>query len=236
MANIQEKISKLFPQAAFAQTDVLEMTIADEQWHDLAHTLRHDPELSFDFLVTIAGMDWKENGLGCIYELVATSRNERVSVKVMATGDREKPFIHSVFDIWDIATVYEREVYDYFGIIFVNNPDMRRLFLNIDWKGYPLRKDYNDDPDINPVSIENERQTDFTDTWVEREGKIVKEERRIFQADDFVVNIGPQHPATHGVLRFRTAVDGEIIKKIDLYLGYIHRGVEIGRASCRERV
>lgn len=226
MANIQEKISKLFPQAAFAQTDVLEMTIADEQWHDLAHTLRHDPELSFDFLVTIAGMDWKENGLGCIYELVATSRNERVSVKVMATGDREKPFIHSVFDIWDIATVYEREVYDYFGIIFVNNPDMRRLFLNIDWKGYPLRKDYNDDPDINPVSIENERQTDFTDTWVEREGKIVKEERRIFQADDFVVNIGPQHPATHGVLRFRTAVDGEIIKKIDLYLGYIHRGVE----------
>lgn len=226
MANIQEKISKLFPQAAFAQTDVLEMTIADEQWHDLAHTLRHDPELSFDFLVTIAGVDWKENGLGCIYELVATSRNERVSVKVMATGDREKPFIHSVFDIWDIATVYEREVYDYFGIIFVNNPDMRRLFLNIDWKGYPLRKDYNDDPDINPVSIENERQTDFTDTWVEREGKIVKEERRIFQADDFVVNIGPQHPATHGVLRFRTAVDGEIIKKIDLYLGYIHRGVE----------
>ena len=226
MANIQEKISKLFPQVTFAQTDVLEMTVADEQWHDLAHALRHDPELSFDFLVTIAGMDWKENGLGCIYELVATSRNERVSVKVMATGDREKPFIHSVHDLWAIATVYEREVYDYFGIIFVNNPDMRRLFLNIDWKGYPLRKDYNADPAVNPVSIENERQTDFTDTWVERDGKIVKEERRIFQPDDFVVNIGPQHPATHGVLRFRTAVDGEIIKKIDLYLGYIHRGVE----------
>lgn len=59
MANIQEKISKLFPQVTFAQTDVLEMTVADEQWHDLAHALRHDPELSFDFLVTIAGMDWK---------------------------------------------------------------------------------------------------------------------------------------------------------------------------------
>ncbi len=48
----------------------------------------------------------------------------------------------------------------------------------------------------------------------------------MFQPEDFVVNIGPQHPATHGVLRFRTAIDGEEIKKIDVYMGYIHRGVE----------
>ena len=49
---------------------------------------------------------------------------------------------------------------------------------------------------------------------------------RVFEKEDFVVNIGPQHPATHGVLRFRTAVDGETIKKIDVYCGYIHRGIE----------
>ena len=146
MATTQEKISSLFPEAAFATTDILEVTIDDSKWHDLAHALRHDSELSFDFLVTIVGMDWKEAGLGCIYELISTTRNERISVKVMATGDRETPYIHSVYDLWDIATVFEREVYDYFGIIFINNPDMRRLFLNIDWKGYPLRKDYNDDP------------------------------------------------------------------------------------------
>ena len=104
---------------------------------------------------------------------------------------------------------------------------MRRLFLNLDWKGYPLRKDYDEDPSINPVSIENERRTDFTDVRTETaDGKIEKHERRIFQPEDFVVNIGPQHPATHGVLRFRTAIDGETIKKIDIYLGYIHRGVE----------
>lgn len=48
----------------------------------------------------------------------------------------------------------------------------------------------------------------------------------MFTEEDFVVNIGPQHPATHGVLRFRTSVDGETIKKIDVYMGYIHRGVE----------
>ncbi len=225
MANIQDKISGKFPEAAFTQTpSVLEVSVPDARWHDMAQMLRH--ELEFDYLVTIVGMDWKEAGLGCVYYLVSTRTNDHIAVKVMATGDREKPFIHSVYDLWQIATIYEREVYDYFGIIFINNPDMRRLFLNIDWKGYPLRKDYNDDPNINPVSIENERQTDFTDTWVEKDGKIVKEEHRVFQPDDFVVNIGPQHPATHGVLRFRTAVDGETIKKIDIYLGYIHRGVE----------
>jgi NADH-quinone oxidoreductase subunit C/D len=90
-----------------------------------------------------------------------------------------------------------------------------------------LRKDYNDDPALNPVSIENERQSDLTDVYEEDEqGNVVKKEREIFHPGDFVVNIGPQHPATHGVLRFRTAVDGETIKKIDVYMGYIHRGVE----------
>ena len=227
MSNIREKILSVLPEAVIEDGDIMRVTVPDAKWHDFAKTLRDDSDLAFDFLVTIVGMDWKENGMGCIYYLTSTKHNTHISVKVMATGDREQPLIHSIHDLWAIATIFEREVYDFFGIIFINNPDMRRLFLNIDWKGYPLRKDYNDDPAINPVSIENERQTDFTDVWTEdAEGKVVKHESRIFKPEDFVVNIGPQHPATHGVLRFRTAVDGEIIKKIDIYLGYIHRGVE----------
>ena len=227
MSNIREKISTVLPEAVIEDGDIMQVTVPDAKWHDFAKTLRDDSDLAFDFLVTIVGMDWKENGMGCIYYLTSTKHNTHISVKVMATGDREQPLIHSIHDLWAIATIFEREVYDFFGIIFINNPDMRRLFLNIDWKGYPLRKDYNDDPNINPVSTENERQTDFTDVWTEdADGKVVKHERRIFKPEDFVVNIGPQHPATHGVLRFRTAVDGEIIKKIDIYLGYIHRGVE----------
>lgn len=227
MSNIREKISTLLPEAVIEDGDIMQVTVPDAKWHDFAKILRDDADLSFDFLVTIVGMDWKENGMGCVYYLTSTKFNTHLAVKVMATGDRERPLIHSIFDLWAIATVYEREVYDFFGIIFINNPDMRRLFLNLDWKGYPLRKDYDEDPSINPVSIENERQTDFTDVWTETaDGKIEKHERRIFQPEDFVVNIGPQHPATHGVLRFRTAIDGETIKKIDIYLGYIHRGVE----------
>ncbi|WP_289737678.1 NADH-quinone oxidoreductase subunit C [Paramuribaculum intestinale] len=221
MADIQERIAGQFPEATFDTSDVLTVEIPDAKLHALARFLRD--ELHFDYLMTIVGMDWVEK-MGCIYYLQSTADHNRIAIKA-TTADRENPMLHSIADLWQIAVIYEREVFDFFGIVFIGNPDMRRLFLSIDWKGYPLRKDY--DPSLNPVPTENERQSDFTDTYVEQsDGKIVKEQARVFEEDDFVVNIGPQHPATHGVLRFRTAVDGETIKKIDVYMGYIHRGIE----------
>lgn len=223
MAELKEKIAKLFPDATFEDGDILLVNIADEKWHDCALALRDT--LGFDFLVTIVGVDWKDK-LGCVYYLTNTTNNEHLSVRV-TTDNFETPMLHSVADLWSIAGIFEREVYDFFGIVFINNPDMRRIFLSIDWKGFPLRKNYDESEEINPVTVENERQTDFTDTYVELpDGKVEKREVRVFEPDDFVVNIGPQHPATHGVLRFRTAVDGETIKKIDVYMGYIHRGIE----------
>lgn len=223
MAELQDKITKRFPGATFEEGEILLINIADKQLHELVKTLRD--EHGFDYLVTIVGMDWKTS-MGCIYYLTSSSMNSFVSVKVQ-TEDRDNPMIHSIADLYRIAGIYEREIYDFYGIVFINNPDMRRLFLDIDWVGYPLRKDYNIDTPENAPSIESERQTDFTQSWVELpDGKIEKREPRVFDKDDFVVNIGPQHPATHGVLRFRTAVDGETIKKIDVYMGYIHRGVE----------
>ena len=225
MSNLQEKIAKLFPEASFEDAGEFRITVPDARLHDLVKPLRDDSELRFDYLVTIVGMDWKTS-LGCIYYLMSTRSKQVIAVKV-STDDRDKPMLHSIADLYHIAQFYEREVYDFYGIIFIGNPDMRRLFLNIDWKGYPLRKDYDDNPSLNPVSIENERQSDFTDQWVETaSGEVRKNERRIFAPEDFVVNIGPQHPATHGVLRFRTAIDGETIKRIDVYMGYIHRGIE----------
>lgn len=228
MANITDIIAGLFPGISVdtPEKSAPVVTVDDSKWHEVAAALRDTKGLQMDYLVTIVGMDWPE-GLGCMYYLMSSVTNEIVGVKVLAKGDREQPSITSVADIWKVATLYEREVYDFFGIVFVGNPDMRRLFLSIDWKGYPLRKDYEANPDLNPVSIESERQSDFTSTYSRNaDGTLAKEDVRVFQPEDFVVNIGPQHPATHGVLRFRTAIDGEEIKKIDVYMGYIHRGVE----------
>ena len=225
MAELQEIIAALQPQATFEPGDTLTVSIPDAQWPDFARQLRDDEKLRFDFLVTIVGMDWKDK-MGCIYYLTSTTHCRHLAVKV-TTDNVEKPMLHSVADIWHIAGIFEREVYDFFGIVFIGNPDMRRLFLSIDWNGYPLRKNYDENPELNPVTTDSERQSDFTDTYVETaDGTVEKKEVRVFQPEDFVVNIGPQHPATHGVLRFRTAIDGETIKKIDVYMGYIHRGIE----------
>ena len=223
MAELQDKISRLFPDATFEEGEILMIHTDDSNLHQLIATLRD--QLGFDYLVTIVGNDWKTS-LGCVYYLTSTATKELVSVRVETT-DRDNPMLHSIADLYRIACMLEREVYDFYGIVFIGNPDMRRLFLSIDWEGYPLRKDYDMNNPHNAVTTENERQSDSTFTWVETpDGKVEKREVAVFAAEDFVVNIGPQHPATHGVLRFRTAVDGETIKKIDVYMGYIHRGVE----------
>lgn len=223
MAELQDKIYRLFPDATFEEGEILMIHTDDSNLHQLIATLRD--QLGFDYLVTIVGNDWKTS-LGCVYYLTSTATKELVSVRVETT-DRDNPMLHSIADLYRIACMLEREVYDFYGIVFIGNPDMRRLFLSIDWEGYPLRKDYDMNNPHNAVTTENERQSDSTFTWVETpDGKVEKREVAVFAPEDFVVNIGPQHPATHGVLRFRTAVDGETIKKIDVYMGYIHRGVE----------
>ena len=193
MAELQDKISKRFPDATFENGEILLINIADAQLHDLVKSLRD--EHGFDYLVTIVGMDWTTS-MGCIYYLTSTATRQLVSVKVQ-TADRDKPMLHSIADLYRIAGIFEREVYDFYGIVFIGNPDMRRLFLNIDWVGYPLRKDYDATPELNPVSIENERQSDSTYTWVEQaDGTVEKKEVAVFTEEDFVVNIGKQCPNT----------------------------------------
>ena len=226
MHNFQDKISKICPSATFEEAETLLVTVPEKDWRRLAENLKNDRELDFDLLTALVGMDWKDS-LGCIYYFTSTSRNwEMISVKV-AVEDREKPMIHTVSDLWKVALFQEREVYDFYGIEFINHPDMRRFFLRNDWVGFPLRKDYDANPELNPVRMTDEENEDDSYTIVEDEkGNLTRKEVKVFADDDYVVNIGPQHPSTHGVMRFRAAVDGEIVKKVDVVSGYIHRGIE----------
>lgn len=222
MVNIQEIIGKVCPEAVFEENEVALAVVPDAKWHTVAETLK---KAGYDWLACVVGEDWGD-ALGCTYYIKSTSDYSMVSVKVTTT-DRENPMLHSVYDVWEIARLEEREVYDFYGIKFINHPDMRRLYLRNDWVGFPLRKDYNENPEINPIRLYHEKTDDTTVTYVEdAEGNVTEKTATIFSPEEFVVNIGPQHPATHGVLRFRTSLDGEEVKKIDLYCGYIHRGVE----------
>lgn len=178
-----------------------------------------------DFLENLTGLDWEEEGLGVIYQLESTETGKRVSLKSVC-ADRENPMLPSVSDLWDIANIYEREVYDFYGIIFTGHPDMRRIFLREDWVGFPMRKDDETEKN-NPLRMTNEPLADVTTSYtLNADGTVTKAENKIFEEDEYVVNIGPQHPSTHGVLHFRVSLDGERIRKIDPVLGYIHRGVE----------
>jgi len=226
MSDIQEKISRLCPSATFSEADTLMVTVEEKDWHSLAKALKETPGLEFDVLSAVVGMDWKDS-LGVVYYLTSTSRNwEVISVKV-SVANRENPMIHSVSDLWKVANFQEREVYDFFGIKFINHPDMRRFFLRNDWKGHPLRKDYDADPKLNPIPEDDEKNEDDTVSYVEDgNGKVKKVPGKVFEDNEYVVNIGPQHPSTHGVMRFRASVDGETIKKVDVVSGYIHRGIE----------
>ncbi|MDR1591627.1 MAG: NADH-quinone oxidoreductase subunit D [Prevotellaceae bacterium] len=226
-----ESIKQKLVQLGFAQVDgedhFLRVAVPSEHLYETARALRYEWDIPFDFLIDIVGMDFGDS-LGVIYRLNSSQSPQSIIELKTTTPDRDNPLLYSVHDLWQSAGLYEREVYDFFGIGFINNPDMRRLFLRSDWYGYPLRKDYNADPAYNPIPYDNEEIDDMERIRkIEiHDGKPVTTISQRFKTTDYVLNFGPQHPSTHGVLHLRVALDGEIIKDIDPNFGYIHRGIE----------
>ena len=104
--------------------------------HDEMLRLRNEKQM--DFLESLTGMDWGvadegdapnvTRGLGVVYHLESTVTGERIAIKT-STNNRETPEIPSVSDIWKATDFNEREVFDYYGIVFIGHPDMRRLYL-----------------------------------------------------------------------------------------------------------
>lgn len=223
---MKDFILNIVPDAVIEEKQKLTVTVEPKKLHPLIKALHGHNELPFDYLVSLIGMDW-EDRLGVIYLLSSSKDMSKEIVVITTTEDRENPLLYSITDLYEAAHLNEREVYAMFGIRFINNPDMRRFLLDGDWNGFPLRKDYDDDPKLNPITIANKEITDLAPRIMEDEnGNLVESVANIFDENDYIINIGPQHPSTHGVMHFRTALDGEIVKKIDVNSGYIHRGIE----------
>jgi len=225
MEKIKELILSTVSDAVIEQKQKLTVTVEPNKLHLLAKTLRDNAVIPFDFLVFLIGVDRGEQ-LGVNYLLSSSTDLSKEIVLKTSTDDRENPLLYSISDLYETAQYNEREVFALLGIRFINNPDMRKFFLNSDWVGYPLRKDYDANPELNPVSIESKEIIDIAPRITETPDGLVEDTVNIFEADDYIINIGPQHPSTHGVMHFRTSLDGEIVKKIDVHSGYIHRGIE----------
>lgn len=138
-------ITALEPRAARReQCDRPAVSVPPDALLKLMQKLHDEPELAFDMLCTHTAVDYPaESRFELVYLLRSVTHGH--SLMVTTSINRDKPEIPSVSSIWRIAEWHEREVYDLFGILYDGHPDLRRLFLDDDWKGFPLRKDYKDD-------------------------------------------------------------------------------------------
>ena len=128
------------------ETSFLTLNVTPSSLHQLAKQLKEDVDTSFDYMFCQTGIDWLES-MEIVYHLRSTSHGHEVVIRTQIS-DRENPTVDSVYDLWKTAEFHEREIFDLLGIRFNNHPDLRRLFLDDDWEGYPLRKDYVDDVNI----------------------------------------------------------------------------------------
>ena len=140
---LKTKIIELLPSASFEEGgEWLNINIESKDWLPFAENLRNDGSLFLDYLFCLTCIDWKTH-LTMVYHLSSTKYRHNIVIK--SKLDRNTPEIETVSHIWRTAEFHEREVYEMFGVNFLNHPDLRLLILPDGWEGKnPMRKDFED--------------------------------------------------------------------------------------------
>jgi NADH-quinone oxidoreductase subunit C len=141
--DLKTRITELVPTATFDESgEWLNITIAPQNWLLFATQLRNDATLFFNQLFCLTCIDWKTH-LTMVYHLSSTNFRHNIVIKIIL--DKNQPDIETVSHIWQTANFHEREVYEMFGVNFLNHPDLRLLILPDGWEGKnPMRKDFED--------------------------------------------------------------------------------------------
>ena len=217
------------------------LTVRAQDLVAVARFMRDDPDLRFDHLANITAVDWSKypgyagkERFTTVYHLLSTASGLRITLKVPAPGG-DSPAVPTLTGLWSGADWPEREVYDLMGIKFEGHPDLRRILMPNNWPNHPLRKDVPRGGEPVPFSM----------TWEDEEfesfGKQILEAKAVpqvppKQADankHMILNMGPHHPATHGVLRVVVELDGERVVATYPDIGYLHSGFEKQGESIR---
>nr|WP_231716534.1 NADH-quinone oxidoreductase subunit B/C/D [Desulfosarcina alkanivorans] len=152
-----------------------------------------------------------------VYHLLAFDPPTRLRLTVPLTG--QSPTAPSVTGVWPSAAWYEREAYDMFGIGFDGHPGLRRILMPDHWQGHPLRKSHpGRATEMAPYTQADARRLQ------PRDGGFFVRDRDGRQ--DLIVNVGPHHVSTHGLIRYVLGLDGETITDMDIEIGYHHRAAE----------
>ncbi len=220
---------------------------------EVARDLR--TELGFNYLACLTGVDLiDENKLEVVYHTASIQHGgDPLVLKVQV--DRDNPVVPSLVSVWPGADFQEREAYDMYGIHFAGHPDLRRILTWEGFHGHPLRKDWREpfyEEDVKPfgsrwpggeVFRAEERNpygknVQYPPGWVpagsEHEAETeaytgityTREQSSDIKTEKITINMGPQHPSTHGVFRMAITVDGETIVGLKPIMGYLHRNHE----------
>lgn len=157
-----------------------------------------------------------------VYHLLSLDSASRLRLKVGLRG--ENPLAQTITDIWPSANWYEREVFDMFGVRFEGHPNLRRILMPEGWEGHPLRKSYpGRATEMAPYTISDARIDQPLDALT-----VMRKDRggTDLSKEEFLLNIGPHHVSTHGLLRCIASLRGEEITGLDLEIGYHHRAAE----------
>ncbi len=194
--------------------------------------LRSDVEQPYRMLYDLTAIDEralksKYNGTGdftLVYHLFSFERNALIRLKVVLRG--EYPVTPSITHLWPAANWYEREVYDMFGIRFEGHPLLKRILMPVTWEGHPLRKEHPARAtEMGPFRLFDEKE-DKEQAALQFKPEEWGLQRHSEDSDYMFLNIGPQHPGTHGVLRIILQLDGEDIVDAVPDIGFHHRGAE----------
>ncbi len=168
--------------------------------------------------------DQPESDFTVVYHLLSYDRNEDIRIKVPLRG--ESPSLPTITGLWESADWYEREAWDMFGVKFDGHPHLKRILMPPTWKGHPLRKDHPARAtEMGPFRLPDEKE-EAEQMALQFNPEDWGMERETEDTDFMFLNLGPQHPGTHGLIRFILQLDGETIKDAVLDIGYHHRGAE----------
>lgn len=235
--NLLDELSAAFEPESFipqeTRDEIPTLWVSKTKVKDVLRHLKREIPEPYRMLYDLTAIDERtrqhrdgqpESEFTIVYHLLSPERNTDVRLKVPLT-DADLA-LDSITDFWEAASWYEREVWDMFGVRFHGHPNLRRILMPMTWEGHPLRKDHPARAtEMDPFTLPDEVQDR------EQEALQFKPEEWGLSAsgdssDYMFLNLGPQHPGTHGVLRMVLQLDGEFILEAVPDIGFHHRGAE----------
>ncbi len=236
-SEIKKELFARFPEVPFTpqatRDQIATFWVPKAQVREVLAYLKSEAERPYRMLYDLSAIDERvrnrrdgqpTSDFTVVYHLLSFERNTDVRLKVALQG--ESPSIPSITSLWPMANWYEREVWDMFGIVFEGHPHLRRILMPPTWSGHPLRKDHPARAtDMGPYQLpmaKEEQEVKALQFQPEEWGL----QRQDEDSEFMFLNLGPQHPGTHGVFRIVLQLDGEEIVDAVPDIGYHHRGAE----------